>query len=100
MKHFIYTCKHIYGNTFTIYNVHNLLHFHADCLIHGCALNKISCFPYENFLQKIKRSVRNSVNPIAQGFNRHFEYKQCFNENPKKNMFTKISSNVRDRCFF
>ena len=99
MKHFVYTCKHIYSNTFSVYNVHNLLHLHADCLIHECAFNKISCFPYENFRQKLKPSVRNSVNHIAQVFNRHFEYKQCFNDNTKENMFIKISSNVKDGCF-
>ena len=99
IRHFVYNCKHIYGNTFTVYNVHNLLHLYDDCVNHNCSLNDFSCFPFENFLQRLKKSVRNSSHPTAQVCKRQFEYQRCFGKLPKKALFTKVSTNRKDNCF-
>ena len=99
LKYFVYQAKYIYGNTFTVYNVHNLLHLVDDCRNNFCSLNRISCFPFENFLQRIKKSIRNSSNPVAQVSKRLSEYKHFFGELPTKTLETKISANRKDRCF-
>ena len=60
---FVSNCQHVYGSYFCVYNVHGLLHLHEDVEFHQCSLNDISCFPFENYLQKIKRSVRSGHSP-------------------------------------
>ena len=63
----------IYGRTFTTYNVHNLVHLTDDVLNHNVGLHDISAFPFENYMQVIKKFVRNSKNPIAQIVKRLYE---------------------------
>ena len=96
---FVYNCKYIYGNTFTVYNVHNLLHLPDDCLNFNSSLNTISCFPYENFLQHVKKAVKSSSNPIAQIVKRQTEWENSFGFLSKKLLSTKISSVRKDSCF-
>ena len=79
--------------------MHNLLHIADDCEKFNCSLNDISCFPYESFLQRIKKCVRNSVNPTAQVAKCHFEYQQCFGQLPKKLLFIKASTKAKDNWF-
>ena len=55
---FVYNSKYVYGNTFTVYNIYNLLHLPDDCFYHRSSLNIISCFLFEKFLQRFKKSVR------------------------------------------
>jgi hypothetical protein len=52
---FVQQSEKLYGSTFVVYNVHSLIHVADDVLFHGCTLNKISCFPFENYLQKLKK---------------------------------------------
>ena len=66
LQYFVNNCKHVYGETFAVYNVHSLLHLHEDVSFYGCSLNEISCFPFENFMQHLKKLVRNGNNPVAQ----------------------------------
>ncbi|XDV31420.1 hypothetical protein PO909_034109 [Leuciscus waleckii] len=66
MRHFVSSCPALYGKTFTVYNVHALLHIHEDVSRFRCSINDICCFPYENYLQQIKRLVRTGQNPLAQ----------------------------------
>ena len=39
------------------------------------------------------------INPTAQVAKRHFEYQQCFEQLPKKLLFTKVSTKAKDNCF-
>lgn len=80
MKYFVYNSKRIYGKTFTVFNVHHLLHVGDDCVNYNCSLNDIPCFPYENFLQRLKTPVQNSWNTIAEMIKHHYEYQQCFGQ--------------------
>ena len=100
IKHFVYYCKYIYGPSFTVYNIHHLLHLPDDCLYYNCSLDLISCFKYENFLQRLKKSIRNSANPIVQVAKRQAEFQNAFISLPKKTLFTKISNRRKDNCFF
>ena len=99
IQQFVYNSKYIYGNTFTVYNIHNLLHLPDDCEHYGSSLNSISCFPFENFLQGLKRSVRGKSNPVVQVAKRQLEFQSIFGSAAKKELFAKISAGRKDSCF-
>lgn len=61
-----------YGNQFVVYNVHNLLHLADDGLAFG-NLDYVSAFPFENFMQKLKRYIRGQHLQIEQVVCRVFE---------------------------
>lgn len=102
IKHFVLSCPALYGKTFSVYNVHALLHLHGDVSRFGCSLNDISCFPYENYLQRIKKFVRTGQNPLAQVSKRmtEIETAQSVANRPSQaspKMF--LSTKRRDSCF-
>lgn len=57
-------CK-LYGDEFAVYNVHSLTHITDDVEKFGC-LDNISCFPFENHLRKLKKTVRKPSLPLQQ----------------------------------
>ena len=67
---FVKKAPRIYGDKFSTYNVHNLLHLVDDVRHFKCSLNKLAAFIYENHLGKLKNFVRNGNNPIVQITNR------------------------------
>ena len=73
LSYFVAKAKRIYGDSFTIYNIHNLLNLSADCQNLHSSLNEISSFKFENYLQVIKNSIRNANNPVAQIAKRKLE---------------------------
>ena len=66
IQFFLKNCIAVYGETFAVYNVHALLHLHEDIRHFQCSLNELSCFKFENFLQKLKKLVRSAQNPLVQ----------------------------------
>jgi hypothetical protein len=69
LKTFVQHGRKLYGPQFLVYNVHCLIHL-ADDVRHFGPLDGISCFPFENHLGKIKRTVRRPANPLQQVVNR------------------------------
>lgn len=65
LRHFVSESLKLYGPHFAVYNVHGLIHLSDDVLRFG-PLDNFSCFPFENFLQQLKKKVRRSQNPLAQ----------------------------------
>ena len=63
-----------------------------------CSLNDISAFPFENYLQSIKRKVRNAQNPIAQVTKRLAEQEHA-KPTTKKSHKRYVSAKPRDGCF-
>jgi len=63
---FVKNCKTLYGNTFIVYNVHNLIHLADDVLFHGVHLDMISSFPFENYLQRLLKLRRKHEKPLQQ----------------------------------
>jgi len=46
--------------------VNNCKHLADDVTHHGCSLNEISEFKFENYMQLLKKMVKNSNNPLCQ----------------------------------
>lgn len=63
---FVMNAKKFYGDTFVVYNVHALLHLHQDAEHFNCLLNQVSAFKFENFMQQLKKMIRNGKNPVVQ----------------------------------
>lgn len=66
---FVKTAAKLYGPEFVVYNVHCLVHLGEDVRKFG-NLDKVSCFPFENFLGKVKKCVRKPQVILQQITNR------------------------------
>ena len=66
LRYFVSKCGDLSGSTFTVYNVHNLLHVWQDVDNFNVSLDEISSFPFKNYLQVLKKFVKKSQNPLAQ----------------------------------
>jgi len=80
--------------------VHGLLHLCDDVVSQNCSLNEISAFPFENYLQSIKKMVRNSRNPVVQVSNRLTELMSTNLISKIKKIEFKLSTKPKDSCFF
>lgn len=69
VQHFI----ELYGRSMAVYNVHGLVHLAADVKQFGC-LDNFSAFPFENFLQCLKRIIRKKHLPLEQAVSRVSEF--------------------------
>lgn len=96
---FVDNAQHLYGPTFVVYNVHSLRHLHQDVVQFNCSLNYVSAFPFENFLQSLKKLVRNSHNPIAQVVKRMKEKERVQSNCEASGSRMYISSRQKDCCF-
>lgn len=65
MKHFICQSIKIYGPDFVSYDIHNFLHL-SDCVKLYGSLDNFSVFPFENYLQQLKKKIRKSAQPLQQ----------------------------------
>jgi hypothetical protein len=100
---FVRQSCNVYGDTFAVYNVHNLLHIVDDAENYNCSLNDISAFPFENYLQSIKKMVKSGNNPAAQIAKRLTEWDKngrCTSRDQKPAGEWRIAANTRDNCFF
>lgn len=80
----------LYGKQFISHNVHGLLHIVDDYNQYG-SLDNCSCFPFENYLQFLKKMVWKFEKPLEQVINRYNEY-LSFSE--PKDSFSEIKSNI------
>lgn len=95
LQDFVKDSKSLYGKAFCSYNVHTLLHLTDDCSLHG-PLDDHSAFPFENYLQILKRRIRSGNQVITQAINRVGDLRHL--TNPCYKRITKFSPSVRDRC--
>jgi hypothetical protein len=97
---FVSNCPRLYGSTFNVYNVHGLLHIADDVEHFECSLNEVSAFPFENYLQTLKKRVKNSHNPVVQVAKRIQEIERStFFNKLKTSDVNCISNRLKDACF-
>ena len=65
LRNFVKEMQSIYGNTTSVYNVHSLIHISDDARNYG-SLENISAFPFENYLQKLKKLIRGQKLQLEQ----------------------------------
>lgn len=99
LQYFVEHSPAIYGDTFSTYNVHSLLHLPDDVQHFETSLNEISAFQYENYLFKLKKYVRKSQNPIAQIAKRMKETETFPSRRMPKKLHITISTKKKDSCF-
>lgn len=78
----------LYGPEFVNHNVHNLLHLVLDVKIFG-PLDKFSCFPFENYMHKIKMMLKTSNKPLTQFIKRIHEFEKYSSSNIEEKTFLK-----------
>ncbi|XP_040062561.1 uncharacterized protein LOC120835954 [Ixodes scapularis] len=76
LRLFVRECSVIYGKTSLVYNVHLLIHLANDCRLLG-PLDNFSCFPFENYLGRLKTLVRSGNKPLQQLHRRILEERAC-----------------------
>lgn len=69
LHRFVLEMSPLYGPETMVYNIHSLLHLCDDVQLFG-SLDYSSAFPFENFMQTMKRLVRSGKNPLIQIANR------------------------------
>eukprot|EP00111_Clytia_hemisphaerica_P014372 TCONS_00042316-protein len=100
LTYFVKKSRYLYGTTFTVYNVHNLVHICDDVEYHNCSLDSISSFPFENHLQFFKKFIRKAQNPLSQIVRRIHEFDEhCIDLCTKKHLVTKLSNSAKDSWF-
>ncbi|XP_018006732.2 uncharacterized protein LOC108664619 [Hyalella azteca] len=96
--HFVCSSTNIYGETFVTYNIHSLIHLADDASNYEMSLNRLSAFPFENYLQKLKKLVKNGKNPVSQIAKRLHELNCCKSgTSPNTRMF--VSASRKDGVF-
>ena len=83
----------MYGNTFVVYNVHNLIHLHEDVKKNQCGLEDMSAFQFENFLQRVKKMFRKTHQPVSRIAKRVKEMEESNYTYISKDIKTKVEGN-------
>ena len=99
LKWFVDNSQELYGRNFVTYNVHSLIHLHQDVEHFHLGLQEMSAFPFENFMQNIKRMVRKGQSPLSQIVRRISEFELSSLSGKSKKVKTKFSSKTGDSWF-
>ena len=68
LVYFVEQGRVLYGKEFIVHNVHSMIHLAAEAH-HSGGLDKCSSFPFENYMQKLKKIVcskKKSASPIGK----------------------------------
>lgn len=74
INHFVVEFGNIYGKQYMSHNVHIILHLADDAKKYG-SINNFSAFPFESYMQPLKKKIKNGVKPLQQLARRYTEEK-------------------------
>ncbi|XP_034946314.1 uncharacterized protein [Chelonus insularis] len=94
---FVTIAPAIYTWSVLIGTIHNLTHIANDVEYMQYSLSKISSYPFENLLGKIKKLLRNGNNPLAQLCRRFNKMKSSMCEKPTLPIKIKILQVNKER---
>ncbi|KYN00716.1 hypothetical protein ALC62_08503 [Cyphomyrmex costatus] len=101
LKHFVQSTEILYHKNFISHNFHNNIHvtddadYFVDKLV-DFSLHTISAFPFENYMQTIKRKIRGRKNPLEQ-IGRRIEEIMTFESD---NSIEKVQDDIFPKLFF
>jgi hypothetical protein len=96
LKVFVSKIPVLYTEDFLVYNIHSLVHLTDDAVKFG-SLNNINAFPFENFMQVLKRMLREKNRELPQIIRRVSERQQLFYDQKVEKKVLKISKDLKDR---
>ncbi|KAK5644968.1 hypothetical protein RI129_006268 [Pyrocoelia pectoralis] len=79
MEYFVDSFSTLYGAEHISHNVHNLLHLTQDVKKFG-GLDEFSAFPFENYMQTLKKLIRKPNQPLMQIIKRKIEEDEHHND--------------------
>lgn len=97
IKYFVCNAEEHYGALFCVYNVHSLLHLCDDVHYYKTYLDNVSAFPFENYLQTLKKFVRGKQNPLVQVCKRLGELDGLVEDT--KVVHSKVGVEMKNSCF-
>jgi len=86
LRYFVSTFRTLYGIQHMTYNIHGLIHLAKEALKYD-ELDQCSAFPFESFMQPLKKDIRSPVKPLQQLARRYME---------RRNFYDKIDSTKHD----
>ena len=101
LKFFVHSAAELYGKNFVTYNVHGLTHLCEVAERYGC-LEHCSAYPFESYVQTIKKYVRSTKNPLVQIARRLGEAEinaDAEQSLPRDKNALHVSANSPDNCF-
>lgn len=98
LQYFVQRGRELYGREFLVYNVHAMLHIADDAQQFEC-LDKCSAFPFENYLQKMKKMVRSGKNALAQVIRRVSELDQQVQQRKDHNIKKELKFQRPNNCY-
>lgn len=72
LEEFVSNFELIYGEEHLTYNIHNLLHI-SDCVKQFGSVDKFAAYPFENYMQILKKQIRKPSKVLQQLYNRSIE---------------------------
>ena len=95
---FVEKASLLYGPEFVVYNVHSLLYLPSN-FRQFKSLDQCSAFPFENYMQQLKKLVRSGKSPLAQIVKRLDKINKCTIKTTTKNSIKKVSTKNPDNMF-
>jgi hypothetical protein len=86
IRKFVYDYSILYGNEFITYNVHSLIHL-SNFVKHHKPLDSFSAFKFENYLQFVKKSLKNATFPLQDIYNRIIQHRELQIQSVIKNCY-------------
>ena len=75
LRSFFVAMKDFYGPESQVTNAHNLIHMADDVINMGCCLTRLTAFPFESYLGRMKKWLRTPNRPLSQLCRRFHEQK-------------------------